>query len=111
MPVVQPVHVKHRELAPAHLPPWVVCVARPVGKKEIKDTPAAQAALAKEWERLRKAGCWDEASVCEWDAVAAQARREGKKAHVGRIFELCVEKGSELPAGHPERRFKGRVVF
>eukprot|EP00972_Heterocapsa_arctica_P101389 14942994-Heterocapsa_arctica.AAC.1 len=24
---------------------------------------------------------------------------------------MCVEKNSELPAGHPKRKFKGRVVF
>ena len=28
-----------------------------------------------------------------------------------RIFELCVEKGSELPEGDPARKFKGRSVF
>ena len=27
------------------------------------------------------------------------------------IFGFCVEKGSELPQGHSQRKFKGRVVF
>ena len=27
------------------------------------------------------------------------------------IFGFCVEKGSELPKGNPQRKFKGRVVF
>ena len=27
------------------------------------------------------------------------------------MFEICVEKGSELPAGHELRKFKGRTVF
>ena len=31
--------------------------------------------------------------------------------HVGRIFDICVEKGSELPLGDPARKYKGRVVF
>ena len=31
--------------------------------------------------------------------------------HVGRILEICTEKGSELPPGHPGRKFKGRSVF
>jgi hypothetical protein len=42
--------------------------------------------------------------------VADEARRAGKKAHVGLIFTICVEKGSELPVGDPNRKFKGRVV-
>ena len=27
------------------------------------------------------------------------------------MFEICVEKGSELPIGHELRKFKGRTVF
>jgi hypothetical protein len=30
---------------------------------------------------------------------------------MGYLFGICVEKNSELPAGHPSRKFKGRVVF
>ena len=30
---------------------------------------------------------------------------------IGRVFDLCVEKGHELPIGHEDRKFKGRVVF
>ena len=30
---------------------------------------------------------------------------------MGRIFEICVEKGFELPVGDPNRKYKGRVVF
>ena len=47
----------------------------------------------------------------EWKDVAAEAKRKNIKAHVGRIFDLCVEKGSELPPDHLGRKFKGRVVF
>jgi hypothetical protein len=91
--------------------PFSACVARSVGKREAQESPAARAALAKEWDRLRKAGCWDESKVTEWDTVSANARRSGAKAHVGMIFEICVEKGSELPPGDPSRKYKGRVVF
>ena len=28
-----------------------------------------------------------------------------------KVFEICVEKGSELPVGHKLRKFKGRTVF
>ena len=47
----------------------------------------------------------------EWDDVRAEAKRKGKKVHVGKVFEICVEKGSELPKGNPVRKFKGRIVF
>jgi len=63
-------------------------VARPVGKAEIRTSPAAQQALQKEWDKLRKAGCWDEGGVREWAEVADQARKSGKKAHVGMIFDI-----------------------
>ena len=47
----------------------------------------------------------------EWSVVADEAKKAGKKVHVGRLFSICVEKGSELPQGSPGRKFKGRVVF
>jgi hypothetical protein len=87
------------------------CVARSVGKSEIAKTKAAQEALDKEWEKLLKIGTWDESKVEEWNRVAERHRRSATKAHIGRIFEICVEKGSELPLGHPERKFKGRSVY
>ena len=43
--------------------------------------------------------------------VAADARAKGHKAHRGNVFGICVEKGSELPLGHPERKYKGRYVY
>ena len=110
----------HRQKTPEidHLHVYNACVARPVGKREIRDTPAAEAALQAEWSKLRQAprgdgtfGAWDESKVREWRDVAAESRRTGKKAHIGRIFEICVEKGSELPKGHKGRKFKGRVVY
>ena len=77
----------------------------------IARTPEAQAALDKEWFKLVKAKAWDELSVREWSDVARQARDANVKAHMGRIFEICVEKGSELPKGDPNRKYKGRSVF
>ena len=38
-------------------------VARPVGQKEINNTPAAQAALDKEWNNLTSIGAWDYPTV------------------------------------------------
>ena len=69
----------------------------------------AREALKKEWDRLRKMKCWDEAGVREWDDVASEARRKNIKAHQGRFFAICVEKNSEPPEGDPSRKYKGRV--
>ena len=38
-------------------------------------------------------------------------RKLGIKIHVGKVFEICVEKGSELEKGNPLRKYKGRTVF
>ena len=85
-------------------------VARPVGAQEIRDKPRARDALAKEWARLRLLQTWMEDQVEEWSVVAARNQRAGTKAHVLRLAALCVEKGSELPENHDERKYKGRVV-
>ena len=47
----------------------------------------------------------------EWSVVASRSRRTGVKVHIGRIFDILVEKNSELPESDPARKFKGRVVF
>ena len=47
----------------------------------------------------------------EWKKVAAEARANGQTVHVGRIFDICVEKNHELPEDDPNRKYKGRVVF
>jgi len=60
---------------------------------------------------LRKIGCWDEKGVRPWAEVSAEARADNRKQHVGRIFEICVEKNSELAVDDPSRKYKGRVVF
>ena len=101
----------HRDRLPDFEWPFSACVARPVSKKEVASNPKALKAVLSEWEKLRAAGCWDEKKVREWSDVAMEARKTGTKAHVGLIFEICVEKGSELPEGAPGRKFKGRVVF
>ena len=43
--------------------------------------------------------------------MRAQARQDGKTIHIGRICELCHEKGSELADGDPEKKMKGRAVL
>ena len=107
---------KHREkISPENNKPFNALVARKVGKKEILSEPKARAALEKEWTRLRSIdggnGCWDEKEVREWSDVVKEANANGKTVHVGSIFEICVEKGSELQRSDPNRKYKGRVVF
>ena len=91
--------------------PFSAYVARPVGPKEIEQNKKAQEALNKEWSRLKSMRTWEEDKVKEWADVAEQARLDGTSAHVGSIFEICVEKGSELEITNPLRKYKGRVVF
>ena len=86
-------------------------VARVVSKEEVARNPKANAALDKEWDNLRNKGVWDEKRVCECRDMVAEARRNNKTVHLGRIFEACYEKGSELPESDPRRKFKGRTVF
>ena len=109
---------EHRDKNPTQVPlPLNAMVARPVGRKERDETPAALEAIAKEWSRLRSikhkygVGVWDETRVRSRREVIAEARRDGVTIHMARIFDLCVEKGHELPQGHPERKFKGRAVL
>ncbi len=64
-----------------------------------------------EWRRLRDKYVWDETTVREWADVASEARASGIEVNFGYLFGICVEKNSELPKGHPKRKFKGRVVF
>ncbi len=51
------------------------------------------------------------ALVRELADVTRQVRQAGEKGHIGRVFSICHEKGSELPKKGPGRTFKGRYVF
>jgi len=102
---------EHRTKIPEYSVPFNACVARPVTGDEKRTHPKALAALAKEWKRLRDINTWDESKVREWRDVANEAKATGIEAHVGRIFDICVEKNSELNESDPSRKYKGRVVF
>ena len=84
----------------------IAMVARPVGKKELLANPKAQASLDVEWEKLMKKKACDMLSVREWEDVSREAKKKNKKVHVGKVFDICVEKGSELPANDPLRKFR-----
>ena len=87
------------------------CVARQLTKRKVADSKPAQTAMKTEWDKLTAKGVWDLSSVQERYEVSARARKAGIKAHLGRVFGICVEKGSELQAGNPGRKCKGRFVF
>lgn len=106
---------EHRSKVGFRLWPLNACVARPVGKAEIKAEPKAQQALQKEWDRLKERHTWrtgtsqKEDGVREWRDVAREARTAGTEVHLGMLYAICVEKGSELAPAL--RKYKGRVVF
>ena len=54
--------------------------------------------------KLESKPAWLYDKVCEWDDVSSETVRANAKVHVGSIFELCVEKGSELPKENPLRK-------
>ena len=95
------------------------CIARPVKSKEVKSSPKAQEALDNEWTKLETLrwpdkkghGTWDISKVAEWSDVKRRAQAAGEDAHVGRVAELCFEKGSELKPDDARRIMKGRAVF
>ena len=74
--------------------------------KEVATNPKAKKADDEEWSDLWKMETWDESTVIEWVACKEKARAENRRIHVGRIFGILVEKGSELPEGDPRRKFK-----
>jgi hypothetical protein len=91
--------------------PWNWCVARPVFEDEIRRSPGAQAALRKEWDRLRLIDTWREELVEEWDDVKRRARQSTTEIRVGMVFQIRVEKESETEKPEQLRIWKGRVVF
>ena len=71
-------------------------VAQPVNKKEIRFNPKARESLDIEWNKLVEKTAWLYDTLQEWSTVSEGAKKKGKKVHVGKVFEICVEKGSEL---------------
>ena len=86
-------------------------VAKVLSKRETSKSPGAQKALDAEWEKLLNKKTWDQSKIKECCAIVDEAKRKGEKVHIGRIFEICTLKGSELPGGDPNRKHKGRTCF
>ena len=104
----------HREhyVTPYDLSPEerLSAIARPVHAAELRAEPAARAKVQEEWDRLRAIDCWRPDEVREFAEVRDEANKARRRIHVVRIAALCVEKGAELPAGHKDRKYKGRCV-
>ena len=116
---VEPIDEDHRERDPDWKPCIPVAVARKVGRAEVEREPGAKAAVDGEWTKLanmphpdgRGIGVWDISKVESKAVVARRFREMGKKAHFGKVAELCFQKGSELPDGDPQKKYKGRHIF
>ena len=108
-----PVQQEHREKdqSPLNFADLSCLVAKQISIKEAKRIPGAKAALDKEWANLWAIKTWDADTVCEYDEVCNRAKKSGKTAHFGRVFDICTLKGSELPEGDSGRVWKGRVCF
>ena len=83
-------------------------VAKDVPRDKWKTIPKAMEAVAAEWARLRAQNVWDEAHPRTLGSVQAEAKRNNKTSHIGRLFDLCVEKHVNLLLTCVN---KGRVVF
>ena len=72
-------------------------VARVVSQAEDKRTPAAKAAMDKEWQKLVDKFRWLEKKVREFRDVSAEAKKSGKKAHLGRVCWPSSRSSWKLP--------------
>ena len=86
-------------------------VARDVPKSEMNASTKALAAKDKEWSKLWVQEVWDEKVVKGWDTVIWEAQEANKYIHIGKLFGICVEKGSELADDDERKKYKYRVVF
>jgi hypothetical protein len=111
MPCVDPPQEqRHHEHTMPHPFVHYAMVARPVNKKESTTQPKAIAALKAEWTTMH-AKVWNCWKVREKNDVLREARRRNVVVQFGRVHGIWVEKNSELPDGHPNKKYKGRVVF
>ena len=66
-------------------------------------------AVQKEYDNLRKRGCYDPAKARKLSEVCREATKNGKTIHIGSMLELLYLKHSELDI--KDQKLKGRVVF
>ena len=106
-PTLAPLHREKQAAVGDQLDPliaWYSLVAKPIPRKLWDSMPRARASVDTEWQKLRDAdegrGTWDESLVREYWDVQREAKekldRTGVHTHFGTLFDLCVEKASEL---------------
>ena len=80
-------------------------VARSINRTDLKPNIPVRNAMIKEHLKPSYNDVWLIDNPREWADVAAEATGSDSKVHVGTVFGICVEKGSELDADDPEREF------
>ena len=78
------------------MPPLSALIARPVNKAELKASEEARKAMKKDWDKLMEKGTFNLKVIRPAAEVRFEAKKMGFKAHFGRVFGICVEKGAEL---------------
>ena len=64
--------------------------------------------MTTEWMKLESKQVWLLDTVKDLREVQREARDANRKAFLGDVIGLCVEKGAELP--EKQRKYKGRYV-
>ena len=64
-------------------------------------TPAAKAAVDKEWEKLEKISAWNMTKVGSKKEVIDKARTKGRKVHFASLMDICHLKNAELETKAP----------
>ena len=82
-----------------------------MGRDETERNAGAIKARKTEWQKLWDQNVWDDTLYKNYHQVMYEAKIAGKYIHIGKLFGLCVEKGSELPDGDVRKKYKYRVVF
>ncbi len=99
MPVFLVSEEAHREKDTETPLMGLAMISRMVSMSEVMKNTKAKVALDGEWTNLVTKPAWAQEKVEEWGTVSARARKAGKKVHVGRVHELCTEKGSQSSEG------------
>lgn len=86
-------------------------IARSVGRAKMEKHSRALKAQNTEWSKLWGQKVWGSYTFKNYHQVMYEAKNAGKYIHIGKLFGLCVEKGSELPDGDERKKYKYRVVF
>ena len=82
------------------------CIARSVEKDELTNNTKALKAMDTEWGKLWGQKVWDATIFKNYHQVMYEAKMAGKYIHIGKLFGICVQKGSELPDDDPRKKYK-----